>query len=52
MKKAKENYIPWNKGIEGIAPWNKGLTAISDERVKSYQQKQKGQIREGNYHFR
>lgn len=49
MKRAKENYVPWNKGIEGIIPWNKGLTAIDDERVKSYQQKQKGQIRQGNY---
>lgn len=49
MKKAKENYVPLTKWVKGNTPWNKGLTAISDERVKSYQQKQKGQIREGNY---
>lgn len=49
MKKAKENYIPWNKGIRGIIPWNRGLNADDDCRVKSYQQKQKGQMREGNY---
>jgi hypothetical protein len=49
MRKAKEDYVPWNKGIGGITPWNKGLTAIEDDRVKSYQQKQRGQIRQGNY---
>jgi len=49
MRKAKENYIPWNKGIYGTIPWNKGLTAEKDDRVKSYQQKQLGQIRRGNY---
>lgn len=49
MRKAKENYVPWNKGITGTIPWNKGLTAINDDRIKSYQQKQKGQIRNGNY---
>jgi hypothetical protein len=49
MRMAKENYVPWNKGISGTIPWNKGLTAEDDDRIKSYQQKQLGQIRNGNY---
>lgn len=49
MKKAKENYVPLSKLVKGNIPWNKGLTSNNDDRVKSYQQKQNGQIREGNY---
>lgn len=33
----------------GKSPWNKGLEAESDTRVAAYANKQRGQIREGNY---
>ena len=53
MRKAKENYVPWNAGLDrkecGYVSWNKGLTAYCDDRVKSYRDKQIGQMREGNY---
>lgn len=50
MSLAKENFIPWNKNkITEISPWNKGLTKESDDRIKIYSEKQKGQKRKGNY---
>jgi len=38
--------LPDNKGKD---PWNKGLSAEGDHRVASYAEKQRGQLREGNY---
>jgi hypothetical protein len=49
MRAAKQNYIPWNKGLKVDYSWNRGLTADTDDRIKSYQRKQTGQIRNGNY---
>lgn len=38
--------LPDNTGKE---PWNKGLTVDTDHRVGAYVEKQRGQLREGNY---
>jgi len=51
MRKAKENYIPWNKDLQGAEYldhfsagkiWCDGLTKVTDERIAKYAIKLKG----------
>jgi hypothetical protein len=49
MRDSKKGYVPKHKFKEGNTPWNKGLTVDTHTSVKSYVEKQKGQIREGEY---
>lgn len=49
MRNAKEGFTPVNGFKKGNSPWNKGLTKETNQAVKTYTEKQKGQRRTGNY---
>jgi hypothetical protein len=49
MSNSKKGFTPWNKGLKINYTWNSGLTYETDERVRKYVDKQKGQKRKGNY---